>query len=140
MEIIVVLVIISICVVVSFPNFTASTEQARAQTAQNNLLAIYSAQQNNRNNTGAFVNFGPNPGVDDGVPEVNSFLFLNIQDDSTYNYDCGVTTANACTAQRINPLGSLTITLTLNLPVQLKTGTLNPVCAPGAGGSANWCP
>ena len=46
MEIIVVLIIVGIAAGFFFPNYTTPIEKARAANAQNNLLAIYSAQQN----------------------------------------------------------------------------------------------
>ena len=50
LEIIVVLMIIGIVIGFTLPNFSTPTLQARALTAQNNLLAIYSAEQNYNNN------------------------------------------------------------------------------------------
>ena len=41
MEIIVVLMIIGVCVALTFPNFYSSTQQTSAQTAKNNLLVFH---------------------------------------------------------------------------------------------------
>ena len=56
MEIIVVIIIIGLCLAFAFPNFTTPNEQSYALNAQNNLLAIYSAQQNYYNNNGSYCN------------------------------------------------------------------------------------
>jgi len=134
-EIIVVLTIIAVCVAFTLPNFLGPTEQARAQTAQNNLLAIYSAEQNFLNNNNTYYS-SQNPAQDDS-PGIDTALGLNIPTDGTYQYDCsGVT----CTATRGSPSpGAVTITLTLNKPIALTGGgTLNPLCS-SSGSYSTWC-
>lgn len=124
MEIIVVLIIIAIAVVMIFPNFSTSIEKSRAGTVQSNLLAIYSAQQNYRNNNSnayCLASCG-------SLAAIDTALSLNIQDDGTYFYDCSVL-ANVCTATRSNASSSPVLALTLNEPVNLSgSGTANPVC------------
>src|ERR1700733_10216643 len=121
MEMIVVLIIIAVAAVFSFPNFFTPTEQANASNAQNNLIAIYTAQRNYFNNNNGNYNVPITAGAagdPNGVQAVNTALTLNIQDEGTYSYGCsGVT----CAATRTSPLGSLTITITLNTPIQLNS-------------------
>lgn len=137
LEILVVLIIIAIAIVMALPSFTTPTEQARAQTARNNLLAIYSAQKNYRNNNGNFaVGASGLSGDTSSLSAINSTLSLNIQDDGTYNYSCAVPTGSICTAARANPPGNLTMQITLTMPVNLRGINLNPTCA----GNASWCP
>jgi prepilin-type N-terminal cleavage/methylation domain-containing protein len=137
MELMVVLIIIGVVAAFFFPNFTTPSEQARAANAQNNLLAIYSAQQNYNNNNGGNGDFALGAGLAGTLALINSTLSLNIQDDGTYLYDCGVTTANACTATRTSISTNNTIVLTLNSAINLSgSGSANPQC----NLSNNWCP
>jgi prepilin-type N-terminal cleavage/methylation domain-containing protein len=142
-EIIVVLIIIGIYVALSFPNYTVPTEQARAATARNNLLAIYSAEKNYLNNNGSYclntastasascaASTGDNTCAD-SLPSINCNLSLNTQDDGTYTYSCS---GNTCTAVRIST-PSTNVVLTLNAPIQLN-GNVNPQCAT----VNNYCP
>jgi prepilin-type N-terminal cleavage/methylation domain-containing protein len=160
MEMIVVLIIIGICVAFALPNFTNPTEQARAQAAQNNLLAIYSAQQNYRNNIGYYCE---NYGGDDMPPHgcsrlnvdascnpanpatcaINNSLSLNIQDDGTFLYFCGTGDSTlmtgTCSASRTpGPPYPYVITVQLNQPIQLNGNNPNP--NPTCSGNQNWCP
>jgi len=135
MEMIVVLIIIAIAAVFSFPNFTTPTEQARAMNAWNNLLAIYSAEKNYNNNNGGFALGASGAGDAHSLAAIDSTLSLNIQDDGTYTYDCGKTTPNVCTATRTS--GGLTITVKLLVPIQLTGASLNPACNPS---TSTWCP
>lgn len=124
MEILVVLIIIGFAVAFFLPNYTTPTEKARALTAKNNLMAIYTAQLNYRNNNGNFA-------TPASLSAINTAFALNIEDDGTYTYTCasGVT----CTATR-NGTPTTNIVLTLASPIQ--TGNINPVC----NTSNNWCP
>jgi prepilin-type N-terminal cleavage/methylation domain-containing protein len=138
MEMIIVLIIIAIAAVVSFPNFTTPTEQAKALNAKNNLLAIYSAQKNYYNNGGSYcANLSSNPTCGTTLANLNINLSLNIQDDGTYKYDCGVTATNYCTATRNLSPSPLSIKVALTLPIQLTGGSPNPACT---GSNLNWCP
>jgi len=136
MEILVVLFIIVIAALVSFPNFTAPTEGAKSLTAQNNLLAIYSAEKNYFNNNNGSYCTGVSSTCGDTLADLNTNLSLNILDDGSYLYDCGKTTANACTAKRNNGPSAFSITVTLTAPIQL-TNEVNPYCTPS---NTNWCP
>jgi prepilin-type N-terminal cleavage/methylation domain-containing protein len=130
MEIIVVLTIIGVAVAFAFPNFNTPSQQARALSAQNNFLAIYSAEQNNNNNNKTFAGFAPSAGDTDGVAAANTALSLNLQDDGTYVYTCVVATST-CTATS-NGGGGPNFTMLLNAPIQLNTGnpnTGNPTCS-----------
>lgn len=141
MEIIVVLTIIGVATVFSFPNYTTPVEKARVTNAQNNLLAIYSAQQNYRNNNGSYCTNNPvsspcplslSATCGGSLAYINCSLSLNIQDDGTYTYFCrGVT----CTATRTNSLSDPTMVVTLNAAIRLS-GNVNPTCTT----SNNWCP
>jgi prepilin-type N-terminal cleavage/methylation domain-containing protein len=140
MEIIIVLILISVAAVFTFPNFITPTEHARAINAKNNLLAIYGAQQNyitnNVNNNNSYCT-SASPSPCSTLAEINTVLGLNIEDDGTYHYQC--LTATTCTATRtISPL-PLTLTLTLNTPIKVVLGGGNPACVSTTGNS-NWCP
>ncbi len=153
MELVVVIVILGVALALTFPNYTTSTEQAYATKAENNLLAIYTAQQNYMNNHGSYCNsqvISPEPtcnGVQEPVGntcgqdycEINYNLGLNIDSDNTYTYVCS-NGASTCTATR-NRSSALapTITLTLNAPIQLTGSAPNPICAPTTS-NPNWCP
>jgi prepilin-type N-terminal cleavage/methylation domain-containing protein len=154
MEIIFVLIIIGVAVAFSFPNFTTSTEQARALNAKNNLLTIYTAQRNYYNNNGGIYCLtgtsasstcaaAPPTGIGDSncadkLAAINCNLSLNIQDDGTYKYACPPTGGAplTCVATRTSIATNNTIVLTLNLPIQLSGSTKNPSC----NLTANWCP
>jgi prepilin-type N-terminal cleavage/methylation domain-containing protein len=137
-EILVVLVIIGLVAAFWMPNFTASTEQARALSAQNNLLAIYTAEQNYNNNVGSYCLGGAASAAcaatGDGkcansIADINCNLSMGIQDDGTYTYACSGTT---CKATRAG--GTLLLTLNLKQPVVANGG--NPSCT----GTTSWCP
>ncbi len=149
MEIIVVLLIVAVTAVVAFPSFTGPTEQARASNARNNLLAIYTAEQNYSNNhANTFcIDILPNPQPPCAVAanatcaqdlaSINCNLSLNIQDDGTYRYACGADPSGfVCKATRTAG-GNPVLTLT-NAPVVLNgNGVLNPTCTPAG---FNSCP
>ena len=127
MEIVVVLVIIGVIAGFYFPRFTVPSEKAWAANAQNNLLAIYTAQQNYKNNNGSYAT----PAT---LSAINSALSLSIQDDGTYSYTCssGVT----CTATRAT-VSSTNIVITLASPINLSgSGSANPQC----NTSNHYCP
>ena len=55
LELVIILAILSVTMVLFYPNFTTSTQVAYSQAAKNNLMAIYSAQANYfNNNNGAY--------------------------------------------------------------------------------------
>lgn len=138
LEIIVVLIIIAIAIAFSLPNFTVPSEQALALTAKNNLLAIYSAERNyyNNNNGNFCWDAAGNATCGDSLPDLNTNLALNIQDDGTYSYSCS-SAANTCTAARNAPfLNDVVITVTLTSPIQLNGG-INPAYS---GPNTNWYP
>ena len=148
MEIIIVLVIIGVCVAMVSPSFTGPSEQALALTAQNNLLAIYSAQQNYNNSNGNGYNNNANacpytPAAGTGcwclsnepgsaacqqttTPDTNCA-------DSIATINCNLSlniqdngsysyscTGTTCTATRTNVAGSPYFTLTLTSPTSMN--------------------
>ena len=149
MEIVVVLVIIGVIAGFYFPRFTVPSEKAWAANAQNNLLAIYSAEQNyNNNNNGycystssassACATSTGDSHCGDSLPAINCNLSLNIQDDGTYTYACSLSTGvYTCKATRAT-VSSTNIVVTLNnLAINLSgSGTANPQC----NTSNNYCP
>jgi len=144
METIVVLVVVSLAAIVALPNFTPTVERARATNAQNNLLAIYTAEQNymnnNNSNNTAFCVVGSAPTPCDTLADINSALSLNIQDDGTYFYSCSMAGgAPQCSAVRNNPSANLTLSVALNAPINLVTQAGNPSCGPSTG-NTKWCP
>jgi len=137
MEMIVVVLIVGICAALAFPSFYTTTEQARARTAQNNLLAIYGAQQNYKNNSNNGNYCIHQASTCDSLSDINSNLAMSVQDDGTYSYDCPAGTVT-CTATRqgtSNPL----ITVTLNTAIQLNESAASPNPSCGPGGSV-LCP
>ncbi len=117
-EILVVLVIIGIGAAFYIPNYTLSNEKSWAANAKNNLLAVYSAQQNYLNNNGSYDTLG-------SLSAIDSTLALSIQDDGTYSYSCSSAT-NTCTALR-STISTTNSVITLNSAIDLSGGT-NPVC------------
>ena len=142
MEIVVVLIIVGIAAAVAFPNYITPTEQSRASGVRDNLLALYSAQQNYKNNFGGYClsTSGAQTACNsisancaNNIASINCNLSLNIQNDGTYTYSC---TGTSCTATRVGT-ASTNLVLTLNAPVNVTgTGTANPQC----NTSNNWCP
>jgi len=131
MEMLIVLFIIGLCTALVIPSYLAPSGRSKAIVARNNLLAIYSAQQNYRNNTGSFVTSGIG-----NLAAINSTFSLNIQDDGSYAYACiADPTGFLCSATAVNP--SITFNLT-NAPIQLTGATFNPTCLDPT--STGWCP
>ena len=138
-EIMVVMVIIGVVAVIAFPNFNTPMEQGKAANAQNALLAIYSAEQNYKNNdpnSSYCYPTVPSPTNCDTLADINTDFTLNIPDDGTYTYACANPAAGTFTCTATRTTGAPVITVTLNLPIQLA-GEVNPACTP-AGNSA--CP
>ncbi|MBF0511533.1 MAG: type II secretion system protein [Candidatus Omnitrophica bacterium] len=163
MELVVVLIIMGVVVGLCMPNFMGPNEQARAILAQNNLMAIYAAQQNFNNDQGGNNNFC----ITDcnSLSNINHNLGLNIPDDGTYVYSCGSITDRlgqsqpACTATRHNGPSAFSITVQISAPIQVKglSGSIdssseqiqkqyqyayqypnpNPFCTPS---NSPWCP
>lgn len=129
-EIIAVLIIVGIAVAICLPNFTQPNEQALAANARNNLLAIYSAQQNYYNNQTPPAYCLAAAGACDTLADINTNLSLSIQDDGSYAYACGVDpngSAFACTATRNNAIPSTANVITVtDTPIKLNAG--NPTC------------
>lgn len=126
MEIMVVLIIIGIAAAFFFPNFNTSTQQAYAQAAENNLLAIYSAQVNyfNNNNGVYCINSGANPTCGDSLAHLNTNLNLNISDSVYTDYHCATDPSGfLCTATNGNT------TLNINNTAVVLSGGVNPSCA-----------
>jgi len=151
MEILVVLIIIAMCAIFAFPNMMNPSEQARALTAQNNLLAVYAAQKNYFNNNGTYC-LASNSCADI-IADINANLSLNIQDDSSYSYACGAdATGFSCNACRNGSsscisggavqTGYLLLLNILNKPVQLNTNNpnMNPTCVSPNTNNQLWCP
>jgi prepilin-type N-terminal cleavage/methylation domain-containing protein len=136
-EIIVVLIIIGAVLRFFTPNFTTPNEHAWAVSAQNNLLAIYSAEQNSNNeNKGYCLGTGSTtPTCGNTLANLNLNLSLSIQDDGIYTYDCQ--TATTCVATRNN--ASLKPQLVMRLDTPIKLDNTNPTCTPAAG-QTGWCP
>jgi len=102
-EIIVVLVIVGIVAAGIIPPLIASMEQAKAQQAKNNLLAISAAQQKYFEDHGSYclTNCG------DSTAHINSYLYLSISDH--FSYSCiAAGSLYSCTATD----GTDTLTLT----------------------------
>ena len=132
-EIIVVMIIIAIGTVVLLPSFTVPLEHAKAVTAQNILLNIYSGQKNYFNNNKAFCFNTSTPSCDTLVNISNS-LNLSVQGDGSYAYACTSDPSGfACTATRVNGVLGMTIK---NAPISLINNS-NPNCVSSNPG---WCP
>jgi type IV pilus assembly protein PilE len=131
MEIIVVLIIIGIAAAVVIPNFSTPMAKSRAQNAVNNLLAIYSAQQNFYNNNNNNYCFSPGAFPNCGsLAAINTALSLNIPDDGSYTYQCdnAFGNVNTCYATPTDPAYSANpITIWFNTPVKYPlSSNVNP--------------
>ena len=99
-EIIIILFIISIIVAFSLPYFNDSIEQTKAQSAQNNLLAIAAAQSKyyEDNNEKYCTNSG-SPPCAGSSSSLFSALSLTIMPNDTFTYSCVVSGSSyQCTA------------------------------------------
>ena len=131
MEMLIVLAIIGVCIALFLPNYLKPTEQSRALVAKNNLLAIYTAQQNYRNNNGTFYVTPGSPSND--LSGINTALSLNFTDDGSYNYLCNTSASGfSCQATRVLSPG-ITLLVT-NSPI----GSANPSCLDSH--TTGWCP
>jgi prepilin-type N-terminal cleavage/methylation domain-containing protein len=140
-EIIVVLMIIGIIIAFATLNFGGANEQAMALNAKNNLLAIYSAEQNyhNQSTPVSYCTTATVPTPCDSLKDINIVLSLNIVDDGTYTYSCAGTT---CTATRNSTVTTGSMVLTLNVPTAIP-GNGNPTCTLASTNAfipANICP
>jgi prepilin-type N-terminal cleavage/methylation domain-containing protein len=133
MEIIAVLLILSVAAIFAFPNFSTSTEKARASTVENNLLAIFTAQQNYKNNNNDVYCYDTGVNSCDNLADINAKLGLAITDDGTYAYDCPLNSLT-CTATRTGGASDPKIKVTLNSPMVFSN--INPNCVSASG----WCP
>ena len=136
-EIMVVLIIVGVLASMAIPDFIASTERARAQDAQNNLLSIYAAQlnyYNNNNQAGFFTGT-----CDDSANcTLASTLGINIMLIG-WTYSCtGNVSTFSCTATRSAISGfTLTVTGPTTAIDLVSTGSgRNPSCT----GPVGYCP
>lgn len=160
LEIVVVLIIVGVILAFTVPDYTTPTEQARAMNAQNNLLAIYTAQQNYANNNGGNyctsissasaacqnAQTPADPNCADNLAAINCNLSLNIPDDGTYTYGCWPLRildpqgpVYPCTAVRNDSTSNLTLIMLLNEAIQIS-GEQNPSCTVSRNRYQNWCP
>lgn len=132
-EIIVTLIILGIVTAMILPSYTASILRGESQNAQNNLIAIYGAQNTYYLSNGNYCIAGC-----DSLPDIILPANLNLSlTDPYFQYQCAATpslnpqrtTGFTCTAKTANA----TLTLT---DAPLSSGA-NPICAP-AGSS--YCP
>jgi prepilin-type N-terminal cleavage/methylation domain-containing protein len=138
LEVIIVIIIIGVCVAFGFPNYITSTELARTANARNNLMAIYSAEQNYNNNNGSYC-YNTGAGSCDNIADINTKLGLQIQDDGTYTFNCP-NASSTCTATRSVAAGAPAMTLTMSSPINISgSGVANPTCADGTH-TPSWCP
>jgi len=130
-EIIIVLVIVGILAAIAIPNFLNSIEQSRANTAQNNLLAILAGQAKFYEDYGNKYCLDTNNGgscngnTANNQQNINSYLHLSMANDSYFTYDCTESTVSGpyyCTAIATDGSGTV---LTLNMQTQ---STPPPTC------------
>jgi prepilin-type N-terminal cleavage/methylation domain-containing protein len=99
-EIIVVLVIVGVLAAIALPSFNNSIEKTKAQTAENNLLAITAAQAKYYEDYGSYCTATTGQVANCGDTTVHLNLNLNIfmQTDAA-NYSCasGGATSYTCT-------------------------------------------
>lgn len=84
-EIIIVLIIIGILTAVALPSFMISIEQTRAQTAQNNLLAIAAGQGKYYEDYGHYYYSSQA----NDITGINSSLNLSMSQNDQFTYSCG---------------------------------------------------
>jgi len=128
-EILVVLVIIGISATIVIPNLIASSEQTKAQVAQNNLLAISAAQQKYFEDYSSYCTITTGNTIPCGNTKtnLNTHLLLSISDSFTYSCFTPPSPYN-CTAKD----GLDTLTLNPN-----AVSPVNPVSCAGPAGN---CP
>jgi type IV pilus assembly protein PilE len=157
-EIIVVMIVMAILAIIALPTYNNYIQQGAAQSAQNNLVAIYNAERNyyfaagnstyctTTTPSSASCPASPNCGKD--LAAINCNLSLNIVDNN-FTYKCvkgGIPAELFKCIATNNSDNSFTLTMR-NIPVIFSGGTgcpsntsdmpCNPVCAPGAN---NYCP
>jgi prepilin-type N-terminal cleavage/methylation domain-containing protein len=109
-EIIVVLVIVGLLSAIAIPNFNASIERTKAQSNENNLLAISAAQQKFFEDYGAYCT-GQNINGNlcgNNVTDLNTNLHLGLSSNDKFTYICSDAAPYTCVATD----GTDTLTLT----------------------------
>jgi prepilin-type N-terminal cleavage/methylation domain-containing protein len=120
MELIVVLIIIGVLATVAVSNYTTMIIQGAAKAAQNNLMAIYTAQKTyylSPTGNGTYCIAGCDTLADLNLP---AHLNLNITD-ARFTYSCSSTGGFTCTATNIADI-SLKLAVT-NTSIILPGGT-----------------
>ena len=127
---------------IAAPNFTAPTEQAQALTVRNNLLGIYTAQQNyiNNNPAGRVIFLQVEVAVTKYLILITTVSFeISIQIMVCIfiiaPYQPSVRNPRFVRQRGNNSTSDPQITLTLSAPIKLSV-TGNPACA----SSNSWCP
>ena len=126
-EIIVVLVIIGVCIAIYFPNYYSSIQKSDNQNAQNNLIAINTAELNYFNNNGTYCTATVPVNCADSTTDINTNLSLNITD-SNFNYAC-TKNGSTFTCKATGVANGTTITLTGGKPLVVTGATTNPSCS-----------
>jgi len=138
-EIIVVMIILGVTLALSV-NYNTPTQLANAQSAKNNLLAIYSSQANYLNSKNGVYCLNTSTSPCDNLTDINTNLNLNIplgsggaSDAGGYNYICctdasgyicyATNGAVSCAAQSGNT------TLQIKNAAVVLSGNTNPNCA-----------
>jgi general secretion pathway protein G len=108
-EILIVLIIVGIVVAIAVPNFIASVEQTKAQTAQNNLMAIAAGQSKYYEDHGNYCT--PTYSCGNTQSSLYASLSLSMTANDQFIYSCSsLGSSYSCTAQDISD----TLTLTPN--------------------------
>ena len=133
-QMVVVLIIVGTLAAIAFPKFVSFIEQIKAQTAQNNLLAIYAAQSKYNEDHSAYY-YSPAQNTND-FNGINSALSLHMSTNNAFNYSCwfvGSTPPYECQAWD----GTDTLTLNPNNAIVQPPQALITCTTTG---SSNYCP
>jgi prepilin-type N-terminal cleavage/methylation domain-containing protein len=144
LELIIVVVIIGVLVVIAVPNYITFIKQSNAQSAQNNLMAIFAAEQRYYEDH--------NPNYCSGAPcaantsGINQNLSLNISSNDPFSYSCSTAGSSyACAAAANDNSTQLILNPNAQVPASHVTclGNANAnycpvICTGGPGNS--YCP
>jgi len=130
-EIIVVMIIIGILVAIALPNYNAYMEQTRAQTAQNNLLAIAAGQAKYYEDYGKYCvnDTSANCG---SLSSLSLNLSMIVSLDGPFSYNCSSSGAGSLSFQCSANDG--TDYLTFNPNAQVPTPPVSCFCNSALGG------
>jgi len=122
MEIIIVMVIVGILATIAIPGFMVYIEQSKAQTAQNNLMAIAAAQSKHYEDFGSYCGAGCGSNA-----ALYATLSLSMTPNDNFTYTCSTASSPySCTAQ--DTMDILTLNPSASHPVICTSTSNNKLC------------